>query len=78
MWRAIEAGWHVETLLVVPSRLPDSAAAMVAGQRAAGTRVVELAEQLAARVAERDTPPGLLAVLSSRVTDLEELMGEQA
>lgn len=73
MWRAIEAGWHVETLLVVPSRLPDSAAAMVAGQRAAGTRVVELAEQLAARVAERDTPPGLLAVLSSRVTDLEEL-----
>lgn len=73
VWRAIEAGWHVETLLVVPSRLPDSAAGMVAEQRAAGTRVVELAEQLAARVADRDSPPGLLAVVSSRVADLERL-----
>lgn len=73
MWRAIEAGWHVEALLVVPSRLPESAADMVAGQRAAGTRVVELAEQLAARVAERDTPPGLLAVVSARTAELEQV-----
>jgi TrmH family RNA methyltransferase len=73
VWRAIEAGWHVETLLVVPTRLPDSAARMVAEQRAAGTRTVELAEQLAARVADRDTPPGLLAVVSARTTSLGEL-----
>ena len=73
MWRAIEAGWNVETLLVVPSRLPASAERLVAEQRAAGTRTVELAEQLAARVADRDTPPGLLAVVSARVTSLDEL-----
>jgi TrmH family RNA methyltransferase len=73
VWRAIEAGWHVQTLLVVPARLPDSAAGMVAEQRAAGTRIVELAEHLAARVADRDTPPGLLAVVSARTTSLDEL-----
>jgi RNA methyltransferase, TrmH family len=66
VWRAVEAGWEVEALLVVPGRLADAAAGMVAEQRAAGTRVVELAEHLAARVAERDTPPGLLAVVRSR------------
>lgn len=73
MWRAIEAGWHVETLLVVPARLPESAAALVADQRTAGTRVVELAEQLAARVTDRDSPPGLLAVVSDRTASLDEL-----
>jgi TrmH family RNA methyltransferase len=73
VWRAIEAGWHVETLLVVSARLPDSAARLVAEQRAAGTRIAEIAEQLAARVAERDTPPGLLAVVSARATPLDEL-----
>jgi TrmH family RNA methyltransferase len=73
VWRAIEAGWHVEALLVVPARLPDSAAALVARQRAEGVRVVQLAEQLAARVADRDTPPGLLAVVSTRTMSLEEL-----
>jgi TrmH family RNA methyltransferase len=73
VWRAIEAGWDVQTLLVVPTRLPDSAAGMVAQQRAAGTRVAELAEQLAARLADRDTPPGLLAVVSARATSLDEL-----
>jgi TrmH family RNA methyltransferase len=46
---------------------------MVAEQRAAGIRIVELAEQLAARVADRDTPPGLLAVVSARATSLDEL-----
>lgn len=69
VWRAVEAGWEIETLLVVPSRLAASAAGLVAGRRAAGTRVVELAEQLAARVSDRDTPPGLLAVVRTRVPD---------
>jgi TrmH family RNA methyltransferase len=66
VWRAVEAGWEIEALLVVPGRLADPAAAMVAAQRVAGARVVELAEHLAGRLAERDTPPGLLAVVRAR------------
>jgi len=73
VWRAIEAGWEIEALLVVPSRLTESARDMVAGQVAAGVRAVELAERLAARLAERDAPPGLLAVVRSRAMSLGRL-----
>jgi TrmH family RNA methyltransferase len=72
VWRAVEAGWEIETLLVVPSRLAEAGADMVAAQRAAGTRVVELAEQLAVRLTERDAPPALFAVVKARNTPLPE------
>lgn len=70
VWRAVEAGWEIETLLVVPGRLAEAGADMVAARRAAGTRVVELAEQLAVRLTERDAPPALFAVVKSRTTAL--------
>ncbi len=73
VWRAVEAGWEIETLLVVPGRLTHAATAMVAEQRAAGVRVVEVAEQLAARMTERDRPAGLLAVVRARGVELAEL-----
>ncbi len=75
VWRAVEAGWEIETLLVVPARLPESASAMVAQRRAAGTLVVEVAESLAARLSERDTPPGLLAVVRCRAAAVPEAVG---
>ncbi|MGQ0483154.1 MAG: TrmH family RNA methyltransferase [Pseudonocardia sp.] len=74
---AVEAGWELETLLVVPDRLPESAAGMVADRRAAGTAVVELAESLAARLSERDTPPGLLAVVRCRDAAVPEAVGPE-
>jgi TrmH family RNA methyltransferase len=70
VWRAVEAGWEIDTLLVVPSRLAESNARLLEQQRRNGTRVVELAEQLAARVSERDAPPGLLAVVRARTLPL--------
>lgn len=70
VWRAVEAGWEIETLLVVPSRLAEAGADMVATQRDAGTRVVELAEQLAVRLTDRDAPPALFAVVKARDTPL--------
>jgi TrmH family RNA methyltransferase len=73
VWRAVEAGWTVDTLAVVPENLPDSAASMVAEQRARGVRVVELAAELAGRLTERDRPPGLFAVVAARTTALDEL-----
>jgi len=74
VWRAVEAGWQVETLVVVPELLADSAAGMVAGQRAAGVRVAELTAELAGRLTDRDRPPGLFAVVRARHTELAELV----
>jgi len=73
VWRAVEAGWEVETLVVVPEWLPDSAAGMVAEQRARGTRVAELTAELAGRLTDRDRPPGLFAVVRARSTELDAL-----
>ncbi|HEY0577274.1 MAG TPA: RNA methyltransferase [Pseudonocardia sp.] len=73
VWRAVEAGWELETLAVVPEWLPESAAGMVAEQRALGVRVAELSGELAGRLTERDRPPGLFAVVRARTTDLDEL-----
>jgi len=73
VWRAVEAGWEVETLVVVPEWLPDSAAGMVAEQRARGTRVAELTAELAGRLTDRDRAPGLFAVVRVRSTELDAL-----
>lgn len=73
VWRAVEAGWAIETLIVVPERLPESAERMVAEQRARGGRVVEFGAELAARLTDRDRPPGLFAVVRSRTSTLAEL-----
>nr|WP_211261289.1 RNA methyltransferase [Pseudonocardia acaciae] len=73
VWRAVEAGWEIETLLVVPEHLPASAEPMVARRRADGTRVAELSAELAARLTDRDRPPGLFAVVRARTSTLGEL-----
>jgi TrmH family RNA methyltransferase len=73
VWRAIEAGWPIETLVVVPSRLPESAHAMIAEQRGLGARVAALAGGLADRLTDRDQAPGLLAVVGVRTTALADL-----
>lgn len=73
VWRAVEAGWEIETLAVVPATLPESATTMVAAQRERGIRVVALSGELAGRLTDRDRPPGLLAVVRARVSPLEAL-----
>jgi RNA methyltransferase, TrmH family len=73
VWRAGEAGWAIETLIVVPEWLPESAERMVAEQRARGGRVVEFGAELAARLTDRDRPPGLFAVVRTRTSTLAEL-----
>jgi RNA methyltransferase, TrmH family len=73
VWRAVEAGWPVRTLVVVPELLPDSARDLVERQRAAGVRVAAVSAELAGRLTERDRPPGLFAVVGQRQAGLEEL-----
>jgi RNA methyltransferase, TrmH family len=71
--RAIEAGWEIEALAVVPETLPESATGVVTAQRDRGARVVALSTQLAERLTDRDRPPGLFAVVRARTTELHTL-----
>lgn len=75
VWRAVEAGCTIETLVIAPELLADSPAMrLVEEQEAAGTRVARLSRDLFLRLSERDGPPGLGAIVRDRVLDLEELV----
>lgn len=65
VWQAVEAGASVEMLLVAPELLRHPGAAdMVARQEEAGTRVVRLSAGLFGRIAGRDGPTGLAAIVA--------------
>lgn len=74
VWQAVEAGAEIETLIIAPGLLRHAGAtAMVAGQEAAGVPVARLSDQLFARIADRDSPAGLAAIVrfvSRGVSDL--------
>ena len=61
--RAIEAGWEVEVLIVAPDLLTGTAAAIVAGQRGLGIRVVHVSAELFGRMSDREGPSGLAAIV---------------
>jgi TrmH family RNA methyltransferase len=74
VWRAVEAGWEIETLIVVPELLVGSPAeAMVADQEARGVGVARLSRELFERLSDREGPPGLAAIVRGRVGALSEL-----
>lgn len=73
-WRAVEAGWDVDVLLVCPDLLAGSPAVGLVEELAArGTRVAHLSKDLFERLSERDGPAGLAAVLRARTTQLADL-----
>ncbi|WP_198156282.1 TrmH family RNA methyltransferase [Thermobifida cellulosilytica] len=76
VWRAVEAGWEVETLVVAPDLLSRTAAGLVAEQEARGTRVARLSAELFTRLSERDGPAGVAAIVRSRSTRLDDLAVE--
>jgi TrmH family RNA methyltransferase len=64
VWQAVEAGADIDTLIVAPGLLRQpGAAAMVAAQEAAGVRVARLSDELFGRIADRDGPAGLAAIV---------------
>jgi TrmH family RNA methyltransferase len=74
VWRAVTAGWEIETLVVDPDLRPDSpAAAMVADLEARGVRVARLSPDLFQRLSSRDGPAGLAAIVRSRPVSLTDL-----
>lgn len=74
VWRAVEAGWEIETLVVAPDLLDaTAAAAMVAEREATGTPVARLSAELFTRLSDRDGPAGLAAIVRTRTHGLDSL-----
>jgi len=73
VWQAVEGGADVEVLVVAPGLLREPAATMVAGQEARGVPVARLSDELFGRIADRDGPSGLAAIVRKRAGTLAEL-----
>jgi len=74
VWQAVEAGAQLEVLIVAPDLLRHAGAtAMVAAQEAAGVRVARMSAELFGRIADRDGPSGLAAIVRSAPVALTEL-----
>jgi len=73
VWQAVEAGADIEVMIVAPELLRDPAAAMVAQQEARGVRVARLSGELFGRIADRDGPAGLAAIVRKRTGGLAGL-----
>lgn len=64
VWQAVEGGAAIEALVVAPDLLTSAPArAMVAAQQAAGTPVAEVTAALYERIATRENPSGLAAIV---------------
>ena len=73
VWQAVEAGADIEVLIAAPRLLREPAAAMVAAQEARGVRVARLTGELFGRIADRDSPAGLAAIVRKRTGGLADL-----
>ena len=73
VWQAMEAGAEIETLIVAPGLLRDPAARRVPEWEAAGTPVARLSAELFGRIADRDGPTGLAAIVRGQPGELGDL-----
>jgi TrmH family RNA methyltransferase len=74
VWQAVEARADLEVLIVAPDLLRHAGAtAMVAAEEAAGVRVIRVTGELFGRIADRDGPSGLAAIVRSTPLALAEL-----
>ena len=74
VWQAVEAGAEIETLIVAPDLLRHAGATtMVAAQEDAGIRVARLSAELFGRIADRDGPSGLAAIVRRTPSALGDL-----
>ena len=74
VWQAVEGGAAIETLIVAPDLLTSAPArTMIEQQRAAGTPIAEVSAALYERVAAREHPSGLAAIVRITRRDLNAL-----
>jgi len=71
VWRAVEAGWEIETLVVAPDLLAGSPAADLVAAHPAP--VAYLSRDLFTRLSDREGPAGLAAIVRTRSTSLSAL-----
>ena len=72
--QAVQAGAPIETLIVAPALLTAQAAVrLVADQEARGIRVARVSAELFGRLADRDGPTGLAAIVRARPVALADL-----
>jgi len=76
VWRAVEAGWEIEDLIISPELLSVSGPAMemVAAQESKGVRVARLTGELFGRLSDRDGPAGLAAIVRGRQARPQDLV----
>jgi RNA methyltransferase, TrmH family len=75
VWQAVEAGADIEVLLVAPELLRHRGALELAdAQAAAGVRVAQLSGELFGRIADRDGPSGLAAIVRAAPAPLDSLV----
>jgi TrmH family RNA methyltransferase len=73
VWQAVEAGFEVETLVVAPDLLRNEPATrMVAEQERRGVRITRVTRELFERLADRDGPSGLAAIIRQRFASIDE------
>jgi TrmH family RNA methyltransferase len=77
VWQAVEARADIEVLIVAPELLRGPAATMVAEQEVRGVRVARLSAELFGRIADRDGPAGLAAIVRTRADTLNQLAVRQ-
>jgi RNA methyltransferase, TrmH family len=74
VWQAVEAGADIEVLVVAPDLLkPPAARAMIISEEERGTRVARVTSELFTRIAGRDGPAGLAAIVRARPVPLAAL-----
>ena len=71
---AAEAGWQIEAILYAPDLLTSAFARRLIDQQAArGVRCQPVAAQVFGSLADKENPPGILAVVRQRCLTLERL-----
>lgn len=72
--QAFEAGWDVRQLILSPELMSPKARALA--ERLGGPRQqgVRLSPEIFAHLSDRDSPPGIAAVVASRLTPVAELV----
>lgn len=74
VWRAVEAGWPIESLVVCEELLRnEQATSMVIDAEERGIPVARLSAELFGRISQRSGPGGIAAIVGSRVTPLADL-----
>ncbi|MGL4832420.1 MAG: TrmH family RNA methyltransferase [Propionibacteriaceae bacterium] len=74
VWRAVELGWHIDTLIVAPALVHrPEVHEMVQRLRDQGVRVVDVAPNVYNVITEREHPGGLAAIVRMRSPHLSDI-----